>query len=97
MLAIGIGTIIQVRNSGPAGSGFLIPHVTTAAYLMPSIMAARSGGLALVLGMTTVAGLSVALISRFMNKLRVLFPPEVSGVVVRRGTEDDPLVLGCLR
>jgi NCS2 family nucleobase:cation symporter-2 len=82
MLAIGIGTIIQVRNSGPAGSGYLIPHVTTAAYLVPSIMAARSGGLALVLGMTTVAGLFVALISRFMNKLRVLFPPEVSGVVV---------------
>jgi NCS2 family nucleobase:cation symporter-2 len=82
MLAIGIGTIIQVRTSGMAGSGFLIPHVTTAAYLMPSIMAARSGGLALVLGMTTIAGLFVVLISPFMKKLRVLFPPEVSGVVV---------------
>ena len=82
MLAIGIGTIIQVHNTGPVGAGYLIPHVTTAAYLMPSIMAARSGGLALVLGMTTVAGVFVALISRFMKKLRVLFPPEVSGVVV---------------
>lgn len=82
MLAIGIGTIIQVRNSGPVGAGFLIPHVTTAAYLMPSIMAARSGGMALVLGMSTVAGLFVVLVSRFMKRLRVLFPPEVSGVVV---------------
>ena len=82
MLAIGIGTIIQVRNSGPVGSGFLIPHVTTAAYLVPSIMAAKSGGLALVLGMTTVAGFFEVLVSRFMKKLRVLFPPEVSGVVV---------------
>jgi hypothetical protein len=33
MLAIGLGTILQVRNRGPLGSGFLIPHVTTAAYL----------------------------------------------------------------
>jgi NCS2 family nucleobase:cation symporter-2 len=82
MLAVGIGTIIQVRNSGPIGSGFLIPHVTTAAYLVPSIMAAKSGGIALVLGMTTVAGFFEVLVSRFMKKLRVLFPPEVSGVVV---------------
>ena len=82
MLAIGIGTIIQVRNSGPVGSGFLIPHVTTAAYLVPSLMAAKAGGIALVLGMTTVAGFFEILVSRFMKKLRVLFPPEVSGVVV---------------
>jgi len=82
MLALGIGTILQVRNSGPVGSGFLIPHVTTAAYLVPSIMAAKSGGIALVLGMTTVAGFFEVLVSRFMKKLRVLFPPEVSGVVV---------------
>jgi xanthine permease XanP len=82
MLAIGIGTMIQVRNRGPIGSGFLIPHVTTAAYLVPSIMAAKAGGMALVLGMTSAAGLFVAVVSRFMKKLRVLFPPEVSGVVV---------------
>lgn len=82
MLAIGIGTMIQVRNRGPIGSGFLIPHVNTAAYLAPSILAAKTGGLALVLGMTTVAGLLEVLVSRFMKRLRVLFPPEVSGVVV---------------
>jgi NCS2 family nucleobase:cation symporter-2 len=82
MLAIGFGTIMQVRNRGPIGSGFLIPHVTTAAYLSPSLLAARAGGMALVLGMTIIAGFFEGFLSRFMNKLRVLFPPEVSGVVV---------------
>ena len=82
MLAIGLGTILQVRNRGPLGSGFLIPHVTTAAYLTPSLIAARLGGMALVLGMTMTAGIFEGILSRFMKKLRVLFPPEVSGVVV---------------
>jgi NCS2 family nucleobase:cation symporter-2 len=82
MLAIGFGTILQVSNRGLLGSGFLIPHVTTAAYLAPSFIAARTGGMALVLGMTMVAGVFEGILSRFMKKLRVLFPPEVSGVVV---------------
>lgn len=82
MLAIGIGTILQVQRRGPLGSGFLIPHVTTAAYLVPSILAVKAGGLALAFGMTTLAGLFEVIVSRFMKKLRVLFPPEVSGVVV---------------
>jgi len=82
MLAIGLGTILQIRNRGPLGSGFLIPHVTTAAYLTPSLIAARVGGMALVLGMTMMAGVIEGILSRFMKKLRVLFPPEVSGVVV---------------
>jgi xanthine permease XanP len=82
MLAIGIGTLIQIPNRGPVGSGFLIPHVTTAAYLIPSILAVKAGGMALVLGMTTLAGLFEVALSRFMKRLRVLFPPEVSGVVV---------------
>jgi xanthine permease XanP len=82
LLATGIGTLIQIRNRGPAGSGFLIPHGTTAAYLVPSILAAKAGGMAMVLGMTMVAGLFEVLVSQFMKRLRVLFPPEVSGVVV---------------
>jgi NCS2 family nucleobase:cation symporter-2 len=56
--------------------------VTTAAYLTPSFIAARAGGMALVLGMTMIAGFFEGILSRFMKKLRVLFPPEVSGVVV---------------
>jgi xanthine permease XanP len=82
MLATGIGTLIQIRNRGPVGSGFLIPHSVTAAYLVPSILAAKAGGMALALGMTTMAGLFEVALSRFMKRLRVLFPPEVSGVVV---------------
>jgi NCS2 family nucleobase:cation symporter-2 len=82
MLAIGFGSIIQALSRGPVGSGYLIPHVTTAAYLAPSFIAARVGGMALVLGMTMIAGFFEGILSRFMKKLRVLFPPEVSGVVV---------------
>jgi NCS2 family nucleobase:cation symporter-2 len=82
ILAIGFGTILQVLNRGPIVSGFLIPHVTTAAYLAPSFIAARVGGMVLVLGMTMIAGIFEGILSRFMKKLRMLFPPEVSGVVV---------------
>jgi xanthine permease XanP len=82
MLAIGFGTILQAQNRGLVGSGFLIPHATTATYLLPSLIAAQTGGMALVLGMTTIAGFFEVILSRFMKKLRVLFPPVVSGVVV---------------
>jgi NCS2 family nucleobase:cation symporter-2 len=82
MLGIGIGTILQVRNQGPIGSGFLIPNVTTASYLAPSFIAAQTGGMGLVFCMTAIAGFFEGILSQFMKKLRVLFPPVVSGVVV---------------
>jgi xanthine permease XanP len=82
MLAAGIGTMLQALNRRGVGSGYLCPMVCGSSYLHASLAAASMGGLPLVFGMTSVAGFFQVLLSRVVHRLRVLFPPEVSGVVV---------------
>jgi NCS2 family nucleobase:cation symporter-2 len=52
------------------------------AYLGPSLLALKTGGLSLVFGMTVFAGCIEAALSRLLRRLRVLFPPEIAGLVV---------------
>lgn len=82
MIAGGIGTIVQVLRKGPAGSGYLCPQVCGPSFLTASILAAKTGGLSLVFGMTFIAGAFEGLLSRVMKRLRFLFPPEVTGLIV---------------
>jgi NCS2 family nucleobase:cation symporter-2 len=82
MIAAGVGTFLQSLNRGPMGAGYLDPMGNGAAYIPVSVMAARSGSLSVLLGMTFFAGACEAAFSQFMKRLRVLFPPEVTGVVV---------------
>src|SRR5262249_30796977 len=51
-------------------------------YLVPSLLAARTGGLPLVFGMTIVAGLFEMALSRGLRRLRPIFPPEIIGLVI---------------
>lgn len=81
MLAGGIGTIFQALKK-PFGSGFLCPEGGSEPYIPAGIAAVQSGGLSLFFGMTLLAGLFEGLLSRFINRLRFFFPPEVSGVVI---------------
>ena len=55
MIAGGIGVIVQALPKGPVGSGYLCPQVCGPSFLSASILAAKTGGLALVFGMTTMA------------------------------------------
>ncbi len=82
MVVLGAGGLLQALHRGPVGSGFLCPSVPTAAYLVPSLAAARQGGLALVFGMTLFAGLLEIALSRALRALRPLFPPEIAGLVI---------------
>lgn len=82
LLVMALATVLQALRCGPVGAGYLAPGVTSAIFLAPSLLAARVGGLALVLGMTAAAGALMLVISRLMRRFRKLFPPEVSGVVV---------------
>ena len=82
MLAGGVGVIVQAARKGPAGSGFLCPEVCGPSYLAATMLAAKTGGLSLVFGMTMVASFFEGLLSRFMRHLRVLFPAEVTGMIV---------------
>jgi NCS2 family nucleobase:cation symporter-2 len=82
MIAAGLATILQSLKKGPVGSGYLCPHLVGPSYLSASIQAAWLGGLPLLFGMTAVAGFFEALFSRVVRRLRVLFPTEVTGLVV---------------
>lgn len=79
-LVLGLGTAVQaMRGVGP---GILLPATFTAAYLVPGIAAAKLGGLPLVFGMVVFAGLVEVALAFAFRRLRVVFPPEVSGLVV---------------
>jgi NCS2 family nucleobase:cation symporter-2 len=80
LMAGGVGTIMQAWQK--VGSGYLCPQLCGPAYFSVSLLAARTGGLPLVFGMTALAGCFEALLSRLVYRLRALFPTEVTGLVV---------------
>ena len=82
LMVLGAGTFLQVVKLGPVGSGFLCPATFTAAYLSPSLLAAKAGGLPLLFGMTLIAGMLEALFSRLLDRMRPYFPTEISGLVI---------------
>jgi NCS2 family nucleobase:cation symporter-2 len=82
MIASGLATMLQALRKGPIGSGYLCPCTPGTAYLAASIVVGRSVGLPAVFGLTTLSGLFEATLSRLVRRLRSLFPPEVTGLVV---------------
>jgi xanthine permease XanP len=82
MIVSGIATILQARTKGLVRSGYLCPSSCGPAYIAGAISAGKVGGLPLVFGMLIASGLFEALLSRVMQRLRALFPPEVTGLVV---------------
>jgi NCS2 family nucleobase:cation symporter-2 len=82
MLVLGVGTFLQAMTRGPVGSGYMCPTTFTATYLAPSLLAAKFGGLPLVFGMTIFAGALEIAIAPALNRLRAVFPPEISGLVI---------------
>jgi NCS2 family nucleobase:cation symporter-2 len=82
MLVLGIATFLQVSRVGPLGSGFMCPATFTATYFVPSLLAAKAGGAPLVLGMTMFAGILETALAPLLNRLRAIFPPEISGLII---------------
>lgn len=82
LIAMAICTVLQTIRYGPVGSGLLAPSITSAIFLGPSMLAAGTGGMPLVFGMTVFAGVVGIMMARVLGRYRKLFPPEVSGVVV---------------
>ncbi|MGD0732170.1 MAG: solute carrier family 23 protein [Terracidiphilus sp.] len=81
MIASGLATILQARG-GMLGSGYLCPASCSLTYLAPTILAGRMGGFPLIFGMTAINGLFTAGLSRCLRFLRILFPPDVTGLIV---------------
>src|SRR6185312_3926352 len=82
MLVLGVATFLQALRIGPVGSGYMCPATFTATYLAPSLLAAKLGGLPLVFGMTMVAGTVETMLAPLLNRMRAIFPPEISGLVI---------------
>jgi NCS2 family nucleobase:cation symporter-2 len=82
MLALGAAALLLSVRSPISGANFLCPACYTAIYLGPSLFALRYGGLALVFGMTMVAGFAEIAIAPLLRRLRPLFPPEIAGLVI---------------
>jgi xanthine permease XanP len=82
MLVLGVTAIIQAQTRGPVGSGLLAPSCFSGAYLSPSLLALKTGGLPLVFGMTMFGGVIETGVSRLLRFLRPFLPPEIAGFVV---------------
>ncbi|MBX9776996.1 MAG: hypothetical protein K2Y71_21665 [Xanthobacteraceae bacterium] len=82
MLALAVAVLLQALPRGPIGSRYLAPSIFTGVYLAPSLVAAKTGGMPLVWGMTIFAGLVEAALSRVWARLRTFIPSETAGLVV---------------
>ena len=96
MIASGIATILQSLANSRVGSGYFCPISSGPAYVSASMLAGRFGGLRSIFAMTVISGLFEGALSRILPRLRPLFPPEVTGLVVTMvGIE--LVTLGCPR
>lgn len=82
LLASGLSTLIQVGGFGPVGSRLLAVQGTSFAFLLPLIQAGKAGGLPLMLGMSLLLAPVEIVLALFLSRLRRVFTPLVSGVVV---------------
>jgi xanthine permease XanP len=82
MIACGIGTIVQAFQWRIIGSGYLCPNLCGPNFFAVSMQSAWLGGLPLMRGMTIAAGVVEVLFSRVVNRVKFLFPPEITGLVV---------------
>ena len=82
MIALAISTVLQSIRKGPVGSGYLARPVFSAIFIGPAVLAAGTGGLPAVFGMTMFAGLVEIGLAPLLGKLRALFPPAISGFIV---------------
>jgi xanthine permease XanP len=82
LLAAAVGVALQALRRGPVGSGYLASQTPSAIYIHASIAAGLAGGPSLIWGMTLVSGLFESALSRLVRRLKRVFPPQVSGIVV---------------
>ena len=82
LIAGGLACILQSTSRWNLGSGYFCLHTSSFIFFQSSVLAAKTVGLSLVFGMTALAGFAEVALSRIMPRLRVLLPPEISGLAV---------------
>jgi xanthine permease XanP len=82
LLASALGTLLQTTRPGPVGCGLLSVTGTSFSFLQPLIAAGQAGGLALMFGLSLAAAPVQLVLAPLLPRLRRVFTPLVSGVVV---------------
>jgi len=82
LLASALGTWLQIRRRGPLGSGLLSVTGTSFSFVGPLQEAFKLGGFGLMTSMGLLAAPLQLLLAPFLPRLRRVFRPEVTGVVV---------------
>lgn len=82
LLAAGLATLIQTLGVGPVGARLPIVQGTSFAFLPILIPLAKTHGMAAVIGAGLLNGVIQIVLGFFAGRLRHLFPPLVTGVVV---------------
>src|SRR3954468_2628407 len=82
LLASALGAFLQCRQRGPLGSGLLSVTGTSFSFIQSLSQAHAAGGLGLMFGLSCVTAPLQILLAPFLSRLRSLFTPLVSGIVV---------------
>jgi xanthine permease len=82
LLVAGLATIVQAYPVGPVGARLPIVMGTSAIFVAPLIDVGNQFGLAAIFGAVILAAPIEILIGYFIDDVRGLFPPLVTGVVV---------------
>lgn len=82
LIAMAIGAGVQAYRGPLFGSGYLALPSFSAIYLGPAVLAANTGGLAMVAGMTVFAGIVEITMSILLPRIRVVFQPMISGLII---------------
>lgn len=82
ILISAIATVIQIRKTGPVGSGYMLFMGSSGAYLTASIAAAKLGGFALVGAMTILSAPVEILCAYFIRHIRKIVNQAVGGIVI---------------
>ncbi len=81
-LASGLGAFLQCRRRGSVGSGLLSVTGTSFAFMQPLTQAWHAGGLPMMFGLSCLTAPVQMLLAPCLSRLRRVFTPLVSGVVV---------------
>lgn len=82
LLVAGLTTLIQIRKNKKIGSGLPIVMGTSNAFLPTVLAIGGQFGIGAVYGATFVGGLFEAFLGKNLTRLRKVFTPVVSGIVV---------------
>ncbi|MGB0959836.1 MAG: uracil-xanthine permease family protein [Halocynthiibacter sp.] len=82
MLFAGIATLFQTVGMGPVGARLPIMQGTSFAFVSVLVIVAKDMGLGAVMGAIIIAGVIHFTLGAVIGKLKFLFPPMITGLVI---------------